>query len=287
MILLIGFAQSAAAQIFPDTVYAWHKTDERVLPPEEWRSAMGEHADVFEAFGVSEVRLVRYTRGNKTARVEIAALPSRERAFGLFRAMTGAGISYGIIGDAFSYERSVARVNTGPYYFHVMAEEKRATQPPDEALVVRTRRVLFTRADCFGSDFPLPADERVLGSERYLVPDASVWQALRSRVANGLLPVLSTHAAYAAEYEKSHLKVRRTLLLFPFRQKDAAAAFAAELVQQLESRMYSRSEACAIPAFVSGGVQHVIAADATRVFLIITDAGDGGCCEWARALLRP
>ncbi|MFZ1729044.1 MAG: hypothetical protein WBQ23_06880 [Bacteroidota bacterium] len=286
LILLFGFTQSAAAQIFPDTVYAWRKTAERVLAPEEWKTALGNRAAALEAFGTTEFRVINLFREGKNVRIEIALLPSRERAFGLFRSLSDAGTVNGIVGDAFAYERSAVNVNTGPYYFRIVSEEKRAAQPPDEALVLRTRRVLYTKADCYGSDFPLPTDERVLGSERYLVPDEEVWQVFRTRVPEGLLPVLSTHAAFTAEYEKPHAGVRRTLMLFPFRQKDAAAAFAAELVQQLEARAGSRSEACAIPAFVRGGVQRVIAADATRVFLIISDSGDSGCCEWARSLLR-
>jgi hypothetical protein len=286
LMLLRGFASSAAAQIFPDTVYSWRKTAERVVPRDEWRTVLGERSSVFESYGVSEFRQVTYVRDGKNVNIEIALLPSRERAFGMFRAVAEAVSVYGIIGDAFAYERGSSLVNMGPFYFRVVSEEKRPAEPPDEALVARTRRVLYSRADCHGSDFPLPTDERVLGTERYLVPDDGAWQVLRNRIDDGLLPVLSAHAAFSAEYEKTYARVRRTLILFPFRQKEAAAAFAAELVQQLESRAGSRGEACAIPVFIRGGVQRVVAADGARVFLVIGDSDDSGCCEWARSLLR-
>ncbi|MBE0644125.1 MAG: hypothetical protein IH600_08595 [Bacteroidetes bacterium] len=276
----------ARAQVFPDTVYAWKKTTELFPLKEDWKSSLGERAEIFESFGASEVRIATYSRQGKSARIDVVLLPSSERAFGLFRTMAEGSAAQGIIGDAFAYERAAVHVNFGPFYFRVAAEEKRATQPPDEALVVRTRRLLFARADCYGSDFPLPSDERVLGSERYFPPDARAWRPLRSQVPEGLLPVLSTHAAFSAEYEKGRVGVRRLLLFFPFRQKEAAAAFAAELVQQLELRMGSRSDACALPTFFQGGLQRVVAADGGHVFFILSDASDAGCCEWARGLLR-
>ncbi len=296
LLCLPAISPDAAAQIFPDTVYAWRKTGETLVPQEDWKASLGERTDTWNAYGVSEFRVVTYAQQGKSLRIEVAQLPSRERAFGLFHAMadgiSAAGNSayvsapQGIIGDAFAYERSAAHVNFGPFYFRVATADTRTAVPPDEALVVRTRRVLFAHADCYGSDFPLPTDERVLGSERYLPPDAVAWRAMHTHLPEGLLPVLNSHAAYVAEFEKRHAGGRRTVMLFPFRQATAAAAFAAELVQQLEAYMGARRQTCALPSFVRAGVQRVVAADPTRVMLIVTTSDDSGCCEWARGLLR-
>jgi hypothetical protein len=296
MVCVSALASNAAAQIFPDTVYAWRKAGETLVPEEEWYAALGDRAEIFSSYAASELRIATYERSGKSVRIEVAQLPSRERAFGLFRAMVdgaspssgaaSAAVSHGIIGDAFAYERSAVHVNFGPFYLHVASEEKRASQPPDEALVVRMRRLLFSRADCYGSDFPLPTDERVLGTERYLPPDSRAWVVMRRHVPDGLLPVLSTHAAFSAEYDKGRAGIRRTVMQFPFRQKEAAAGFAAELVQQLEVRMGTRIDGCALPAFIRGGVLRLVTADPTRVFLVISSADDGDCCDWARGLLR-
>lgn len=279
-------AQRTVAQMFPDSIHTWVKTWESVPPPEEWESRLGDESAQLEAYGASELRIVTYARGSQSVRIEVVAFPSRERAYGSFRAIAG-NAAAGIIGDAFAYERAAVHVNYGPFYIRIIPEDRRsAGQPPNEAFIVRTRRVLFSRADCYGSDFPLPTEERTLGSEQYFAPDRRAWQMLPVKGTEDLLPVLDMHAAFSAEYEKKHAGLRRTVLYFPFKQKEAAAAFAAELVQQIESRNGSRSGNCVLPAFIRAGTVRFVAADAARVFLVIADADDAGCCDWARSLLR-
>lgn len=284
-VLLLATA-NVHAGIFPDSIYTWKKSSEELISPEAGDRAYGDLAELFRAYALVTLRSVTYTNAGRAARIDVVEFPSRERAFGVFAAAAGTADAHGIIGDAFAQERGVIHVNFGPFYFRVVSLERRPTLPPDRALVERTKRILFSRADCFGSDFPLPTEGRRLGSERYVAPDIRTWRAMQDMEIEEFLPMFGTRAAYAAEYESHTVGIRRGVYLFPFRQKEAAAVFAAELVQQIEQRMGSRDSDCILPSFTHQRKRWVIAADASRVFLIVTDDSDDGCCAWARSLLR-
>ncbi|MBR9977196.1 MAG: hypothetical protein KFH87_03825 [Bacteroidetes bacterium] len=284
--LLLFVPTDVPAGIFPDSIYNWKKSSEALISPEGWDNAYGDLAELFRAYASVRLRTVTYTEDGRVARIDVVELPSRERAFGVFAAASGTADAHGIIGDAFAQERGAVHVNFGPFYFRVLSLERRPTIPPDRALVERTKRILFSRADCFGSDFPLPSEGRRLGSERYFAPDIRAWRTMQDLEIEEFLPMFGTRAAYAAEYELHAVGIRRGVYMFPFRQKEAAAVFTAELVQQLEQRMGSRDGDCVLPSFTHQRKRRVIAADASRVFLIVTDDGDDGCCSWARSLLR-
>lgn len=281
-----GAAAQTPAELFPDTIYTWQKTREEVLPRIAWTSISGVSADLLEAYGVSEWRVAEYARAGRTARIDLASLPGRVQAFGLFRFAADAASPEGIVGDAFGERGSAVHVNYGPFYFRVTYADSRHDQAVDEALVVRTRRMLYGRADCYGSDFPLPTEERVIGSERFLPPDPRIWKAAALRGADDILASLGTRAAYVAEYRKAHAGVRRTLLHFPFRQKEAAAEFAAEMVQQLTTQQGRRSDQCVLPAFIEGNELRIVVAAPTYVLLLLTDVADAGACDWLRSVLR-
>lgn len=281
-----GAAAQSAAQLFPDTIYTWQKTREEVLPRTAWTNISGVSADLLEAYGVSEWRVAEYARAGRTARIDVASLPGRAQAFGLFRFAADAASPEGIIGDAYGERGAAVHVNFGPFYFRVTYADGRHNPSIDEGLVVRTRRLLYGRADCYGSDFPLPSEERVIGSERFLPPDPRIWKEAGLRGTDDILASLGTRAAYVAEYRKAQAGVRRTLLHFPFRQKEAAAEFAAELVQQLTAQQGRRSEQCPLPAFIKGSEQRIVVAAPTSVLLLLTDAADTGCCDWLRSVIR-
>lgn len=281
-----GNVAPCAAQVFPDTVYSWRKVREEVFPRQAWTNISGVSADLIEAYGVSEWRVAEYARAGRTARIDVASLPGRAQAYGLFRFAADAASPEGIIGDAYGSRGGAVHVNYGPYYFRVTFADGRHDQALDEALVVRTRRLLYGRADCYGSDFPFPTEERVIGSERFLPPEPRIWKEAALRGADDMLASLGTRAAYVAEYATARAGVRRTLMHFPFRQKEAAAEFAAELVQQMTAHHGKRHEQCPLPAFTRGSEQRVVAAAPTYVLLLLTDAADTGCCDWLRAMLR-
>ena len=276
----------ARAQILPDTIYQWTKSAEALLESPARGNPAGATREVVEAFGAIEWRIAEYERAGRSARIDCAQFPSRERAYGFFRWMADNAAPEGIIGDAFGARGGVAHVNTGPFYFRVSTGEGRAAASVDDALLERIRRVLHTRADCYGSDFPFPTEERMIGSERYYPPDPRVWRDTPPRGTEDVLSAIATRAAYAAEYRLARSGLRRTLLSFPFRGREAAAEFAAELVQQLQSRPGSRRGTCDLPSFTQGGVTHLVAAAPTRVLLVITDPADAGCCAWLHGMLR-
>lgn len=290
-ILLISFFlafgdATARAQIFPDTVYQWTKTAEALLPSPARSNPAGTAREVLEAYGVTEWRIVEYVRAGVTARIDCGLFPSRARAYGFFRWMADDAEPEGIIGDAFGARSGVVHVNTGPYYFRIATAGARNTVAVDDALVERSRRILHGHADCYGSDFPMPTDHRVIGSERYYPPDPRIWKAAPPRGSEAVLSVIAAHAAYVAEYHLARPVLRRVLLTFPFRGRAAAAEFAAELVQQLQARPGTRRGTCDLPSFTQGGMTHLVAATPTRVLLVITDPDDPGCCAWLHELLR-
>lgn len=284
--ILAGGFSTVRAQVFPDTVYQWTKTAEAQLPSPAKGNPAGAAGEVVEAYGATEWRIVEYTRAGRAARIDCGLFASRERAYGFFRWMADNAAPEGIIGDAFGERHGAVHVNTGPYYFRISTGDGRNAPPVDPALLEQTRRTLHGLADCYGSDFPFPTDQRVIGSERYFAPDPRAWMTAPPRGTADLLPTIATRAAFTAEYRVARPAMRRTLLSFPFRGREAAAEFAAELAQQLRTRPGARRESCDLPAYTLGGTTHLVAAAPTRVLLLITDPDDTGSCVWLHGLLR-
>jgi hypothetical protein len=269
------------AQLLPDTVYSWRKTNEQVTDLSLWKAAPGEDASMIAAYGSQAVLEAAYERGSESVRIRIVEFPSRERAFGFFRAGLKTLQAHGIPGDAFAIGKGVTDCAFGPFAVRIEATRRRSTAPTDEALLLAVKRALYRKADCYGSDFPLTVEERVLGSERYLVPDAAAWVQLSSTGLDPVRDIVEKHAAWSAEYHKPRLGIRRLLLAFPFRQPAAAASFAEALISRCGSRGRSVDEGCRVPQFVMPGAVVYIVPAAAEVLLILTDAQDRGCCGWA------
>ena len=145
-------------------------------------------------------------------------------------------------------------------------------------------RELYRKGDCYGDDIPLPVEERVLGSERYLVPHAAAWLQLEGEGLETLRGHCEKHAAWSATYEKTRLRIRRQLLYFPFRQRAAAARFAAQLRARCEDRGREVLTSCGSPAYDLGGRRAYVALGRDRVLLVLSDRSDQGCCAWVESL---
>ncbi|MDT8322660.1 MAG: hypothetical protein RRA94_01010 [Bacteroidota bacterium] len=282
-LLLLLPAPIAAQPLLPDTVYAWQRTELRSVDIASWDAMEDADGDLLRAYDVADVTEAVYVRGTARVRVRVLSLRGRERAFGLFRAMTPDVGVHGIVGDAFCFAGRETFCAFGPFVVQLTASGRRAP-PPDEALLLAAKRSLFRQADCYGTDIPLPAEERILGSERYLAPAAEAWAQFQNTAFVPLRELCRTHAAWVAHYEKPLLGVRRTLISFPFRQSAAAAMFAARLRNRCADRGREFLSACASPAYgMEGAVFHVALAR-DRVILVISDLRDSGCCAWVESL---
>jgi hypothetical protein len=276
-------ALSQAQPLLPDTVYAWKRVELRAVGAEEWDAMADTNAELLRAYDVREVTEAVYVRESAAVRMRVMTLTGRARAFGLFRALAPEGSVHGIVGDAFVFGERELCSAFGPFVLQCAALGRRDPRP-DEALLLAAKRALFRQADCYGSDIPLPAEERLLGSERYLVPSPESWSALDADALSPLRELLWKHAAWTAQYEKPRLGVRRILISFPFRQSVAGANFAAQLRSRCADRGIEIPSACGTRAYrFDDAVMHVALAR-DRVLLVISDVRDGGCCAWVESL---
>ncbi len=274
-----------AQPLLPDTVYAWKRSELRSVGPADLDVLSDADAELLRAYDVREVTEVVYVQGSVAVRMRVLALPARDRAFGLFRALAADGSVHGIVGDAFSYRERELLSAFGPFVIQCAALQRRDPRP-DEALLLAAKRALFSQADCYGTDIPLPAEERMLGSERFLVPSEAAWSRLSVPAQLPLRDIAWKHAAWTAHYEKARLGVRRLLISFPFRQSAAAANFAVQLRGRGAERGAEISSACGTRAYRFDDAVVYVALARDRVLLVISDQDDSGCCAWVESLRR-
>lgn len=285
-LLLLFFLLPALGQaqpLLPDTVYAWKRVDLRAVGAEEWDAMTDTDAEMLRAYDVREVIEAVYVRESARVRMRVMTLTGRARAFGLFRALAPDGSVHGIVGDAFCFGEREICIAFGPFVLQCAALGRRDPRP-DEALLLAAKRALFRDADCYGSDIPLPAEERILGSERYLVPSPESWSALDADALSPLRDLLWKHAAWTALYEKQRLGVHRLLVSFPFRQSAAGANFAAQLRNRCADRGVEIASACGTRVYRFEDVVVHVALARDRVLLVISDMRDSGACAWVESL---
>ncbi len=283
LVLLSAHAAAQDMQLLPDTVYAWKKSSESPVLSVEGNTSEGT-AEMMSAYGLREAVEAMYEREDERVRLRVLSFPSRERAFGFFRVLAGDGAVHGVVGDAFCFAKRETFRAFGPFVLALETVGRRAASLPDEALLLAATRALYRRDDCYGDDIPLPLDERILGSERYIVPAAAAWSQLEGEAFDVLRTTCEGHAAWSATYEKPLLRLRRRLIFFPFRQRAAAARFAAQLRARCEDRGREVLTSCGSPAYDLGGSRAYVALGRDRVLLVLSAMNDPGCCAWVESL---
>lgn len=281
--LLLLPAVASAQPLLPDTVYAWQRLALQRVEPAAWDETAGARAELLRAYDVRELLEAVYVRGTQRVHVRVMTLSGRERAFGLFRAMADDDEVHGIVGDAFRFTARETLCAYGPFVVQLTVAGRRDPSP-DEALLLAVKRALYRLADCYGTDIPMPVEERRLGSERYFVPSSAAWDSVQEA---GFMPVrdlCETHAAWMARYEKPRLGVRRTLIRFPFRQPAAAAQFAERLRGRCADRGTETGTDCSVPGFRLEGTVLYVIPGRYHVLLVLGEEGDGGICAWLDSL---
>ena len=241
----------------------------------------GTDAERVAGFGGKHVYWGSYVKGREEVAVLLVDVESRERAFGLFTAAAAtASMRHGIIGDAFAIENGIRHVNYGPFYLYFRASGRGMVIPED--LVKGITRVLFMMADCYGSDIPMRLDGRILGSERYVPPDADAWSSVQITGLEPVRDVVRGRSAWIARYNFRQSDPGRWVVSLPVRQKDALKALEAGIIDRYASEGKAIA-GCTLAAFVYKATRVIILPSRAGLVIVLTSISDAGGCEWARS----
>jgi len=284
LLLSIAFisivSNTAFGQFLPSASPGWDRVPERISMPDTLRELRPAERALLSAYGARFVVTGSYSRGREVVSVFLAELETRERAFGLYAASAAKLRRHGIVGDAFALDRNTMHLNYGPYYV-LFRHSMPGREAPDD-LVRRVKRQLFNRADCYGSDVPLPWEERIPGTEHYYPPDVRAWASERGEWLQPVLDVVETRAAWVARYASGEGSGGRVVYSFFMRQEQARANFESTLIERYATDARSRDLHCGAASFFYKSWIVLVVRGKERVTLVIADMSDALSCTWIR-----
>jgi hypothetical protein len=275
--LLLLLASQASGQL-PQSAYGW-------LLRSDFTTAIeypsGLDRSRIAHFSSSEVAGGVYQRGRDEVTVMLVECETREHAFGLFAAAAVNLQRHGIVGDAFAVDRGLEHVNYGPFYLYFRAA--RGTRQAPDDLRYAILRLLFNRADCYGTDIPLPQSGRVHGSEIWIPPVVQAWSPPPHPALVLVQDLIAGRAAWMAQYTSPVSEEKRFILALPIRHVQGLKLLEAGLIDRY-ARAGRPLDACKLAAYVYE--EHIVFILPLRGQLVIAllSVEDVGGCEWALTL---